>query len=815
MRAGQKGTPYRAKKRVPAAAVLLLLAGFAWMMAEPVLRALPENDLWWMMPAMSAYTGGRSTAEVFSYLFGALPIGFAQPILKLYLFGVGALMGPEVRWLILVSVFGHLANAALLNLLARGLGLARREAWAASLLYLCLFAHFHAVLWTSASQHLFALTTILLLLVLYLRTEARIARGAPSAGMYAAFVAAVLAASLQRSAFFALALIGAHILFCSRDGEERARRYIRWLLPLGCAYFLYQAWVVTQVGDPVVTEALRKMPFPAAAKPYFVVDPIEPNPISPWVRTAAVWITGTAGLCLGVVLLRVAGKKMAPRRGRQRRGAALLPSPRSQAALAALVCVGVWVYWSRQDTRQILLPYNLVTPLLAALASTLEPVRAAFSVSSAQACHYLPAQVSPWSLLLLLGAGWFFWKRLLPRGRALILLPCWLLLFTPLTIHQVSSFPAQTPSRYFIYISPVVCILLAAMIVACIDPVGAGRRRWSPVRDLLLWGLVLVLGLSNLAAIRVAVFRGRLANTYLSYDDIRIVRLIEEDLRAAPVPAGRIGQIYISGVAPMPIRETWSDVSLAVPTDYDNLSTMARALSGDSRIRGFHPGQPIPQGSEPAYRVEGDRLLRADGKDADLSRRQMEQGLQALKEGREEEARRWLLAAAQTRPFLFRYLLGPLRLLDLIWLTDGLDLQDWLNRVEEGYRQPGSASTVKARQVRAVTSRDLSDFVLCLALISYLDGRAGDKARSQYWLSQVQLLDRNPKRVIARLEAYPIVHADPRIRQFLQEQVGDPLCFIEPFFGKKEDYAFGRFLVRLVFHRDIRSSWDKRFSTVL
>ena len=777
------------------AVTAFLAIGFGIAAADSLRWSLPEYDLLWMVPAMSSYTAGKSVAGVLSFLLGALPIGFAQPVLKLYLFIVDALMGPQTRWLLLASFIVHALSSGLLYLLGRRLGLGRAPSWAAALLFFSCAVHFHAVVWPPAAQHLFAVLTILLLLVLYLETEERLSRGIPSAGMYAASLAVALFSSLQRSAFIAPVLIGVHLLVCSKDPEERFRRYVRWMIPLGCAYLSYQAWVITQVGDPVVTEVLRKMPWPKIFRPYLVVDPLDrPNPVAPWARTFTVWVVGALSLGFGAALLR-GMKRPLSRKGR--------------TGLITLACVLVYVSWARHDARQVLLPYNMLAPFLATMAGLLEPFRAGLSSNSAEGFYYFPAQVSPWSVLAVLGAALFFRRKLLPRNRALVLLPAWYLLTTVLTLHQVSSFPLRTPSRYFLYVTPPICLLLAVMLSSFFEHLKIGRSERPGWRSFFFWCVVALLGLSNLAAIRVALFRGRLANTYLAYDDLRVVRLVEEDLPT--VQRGKpVGTVWVSGVLPMPLQEKSKHIPLEIPDDYDNLSFIAEGMTGHGAwIRGLHLGEQPPQAVIPRYRVERDRLLRRDGENADLFVRRMEQGLEALKKD-PDEAKRLLIEAVRTRPFLLRYLLGSLRLMDTLWLTDGTDLQDWLNRTNGGHASKGDAWVEKTEQVRSVVSREVSDFVLCLFLVSYVEHTEGDKAESQYWLSQIQLLDRDPERVAARLGSYPVVRADPSLGQFL-EKVRDPLFFIEPFDRKKEDYAFGRFLARLLFGWNIRSSWDRRF----
>jgi hypothetical protein len=81
-------------------------------------------------------------------------------------------------------------------------------------------------------------------------------------------------------------------------------------------------------------------------------------------------------------------------------------------------------------------------------------------------------------------------------------------------------------------------------------------------------------------------------------------------------------------------------------------------------------------------------------------------------------------------------------------------------------------------------------------------------------LSQARFIEREPEALAGWLARIPAVRFSKPLSSF-SEKVRDPSFFREPLVWTKEDYAFGRFLARLILHRDIRSSWDNRLRAIL
>lgn len=237
------------------------------------------------------------------------------------------------------------------------------------------------------------------------------------------------------------------------------------------------------------------------------------------------------------------------------------------------------------------------------------------------------------------------------------------------------------------------------------------RGRW------VLWGVLLVLCLPDLLAVRVSILRGKLAREFSSYDELKSQ---QED-----------------------------------------------------------PFTPLFQ-----------------------------QGISALQAGREEEALGLLRRAAQTRPFLLRYLLGPCRLSDLRWITGPRDLRGWIREIGSKRLRVAGALTARDRETLEGLQQEIADYALCLFSLAHLKHRAGRSEESCAWLSQIRTLERNPQRAAWWLGSLPAVRRNPGMEESLA-QLADPQCFRDPVPWRLEDYGFGRFLVRLWLGWDISIGREK------
>ncbi len=669
------------KTRWFGAALALAAAGlFAGLMWPAVRFAVPETDLHWMLPLIRQHSEGRSLPEVLKFLISPAPITFGQPVMKIFLFPA-AVWGWPVGALIAISVGIHCLNALLLAAVGRGLGLSAWVSGSAAIVYLSLFAHFHSVLWPPAAQHLVAISSILGILALYFKTEERVKADPPAwRGLFWLTLAAAAVSSLGRSLILLPLLILTHLLAVSRSPEERLSRFDRWL-PLFGIFLVYPAVMVALVGDVILNDRIASLPVP------------------PLVKLAGVLGLGIAGLAALRQLLRY----------------------RLEEAGKWLVWAGIgagWVVFALKDHRQLFLPYNGLVPWTALWASFLNPFQSALGTDSTQPYHYLTAQISLFSMGLSAGLGAIFLTYFAAKKKELWLLPVWYGACLVYVLSYYSSSPAQVPSRYFIYLSPVFAWVFCATGWWLLDN-GGKRAGWSVSARRWAWGLGLAaLCLANLLAIRLELFRGRLANTYLAYEEVRDARTGSEA----------------------------RDESIAL-------------------------------------------------------------GLRKL-DGGEEGAAEAFRQGVEERPFLLVYLLGSGRLSDVRWIAGERGLREWIDEVALKHTEWDGSRSEKGARILRQMDLELKDYAVCLLGLSVserLRGR-GDKARQ--WASQLFFLERDP----ARLRDW--LGADERVRGRRQlsaalEELEEPGRFGNPLSWQKEDYGFGRFMVRLMGGPDIRSGYDR------
>jgi len=747
-----------------------LSLAFLVTVSEAIRLALPETDLWWMIPTMAHYVDGKPLAEVVGFLLSPAPLGLGQPALKIYLFLATSWLGLQTQGLIIVALLVHVANAAALFVLGTRLSLGPRiSAWAA-VTYLTLFAHFHAYLWPTASQHVIGLFFILIVLNLYLTTDERWSSGRPYRWYWVATLGAGLLASLQRSTLIAPALMLTHILIASGDDRGRLRRFDLWLL-FFLVYLIYPVAALAFVGDVILTT-------------YFAL--VAGSPV---VKFMLLLLGGA----LTVLVARVA--------------VAQYPKVRRFKVvpwLSLALVVALFVALSARDVRNLLLPYHVLVPFVSMLATALGPIQYALAIDSTEAFHFIPpAFGSAWVVagLVLIAV---FGKAFVASNRSLALLVTWYGLSLAHLLFQYSSHPVHTPSRYFIYLSPVVAIVFCAVVVRAYDwmtaRVGGGRL----VKELGLAAIIIALLLPNLVAIKVEWLRGRLANTYLVYDYIRVAGFIEDDLAGSAASGARI---HVSNVIEMPFREVWTDFSPVDPSEHASFRLIMNEVVGNGRVAalGVNDGRGAGGGGR-TYVISDHRVADERGRQVGRFDRLYAETVTRLRGGDDRAAAGALDEAMRVRPFLLNYVLGDHRLSDLRWVTNGLPMRTWVRRMAE--KATGQETADKPRYVAAVIDSELSEYILCLFYMSYLEATSGQDEESRSWLSEIRYLEDDPAALSAWIGHVPLVKEHAGLLSHVT-RFRDPLYFREPLPWRQDDYGLERFLVRLFLKWDVRSKRER------
>lgn len=751
----------------------LLSLLFVGLLRDPILSALPEMDLWWMLPTLSHYLDGKPLAQALGFLVSPAPTTLGQPALKIYL-SLISWLGLYTTHLIVLSTGVHAGNAVLLYWLTQHLELPRRVGVCSALVYFTSFAHFHAYLWPPAAQHVFAVFTILLMLNLYLNIEQRVGRRARYTWSFIAMWAVTLAASFQRSALIAPALILAHILVCSKDPQDRIAKYDRWL-PFLLVYLVYPAIALTFVGDP------KFMGFAGI-------------PIRPFVKALIFLLGGVACLLVIRWLLRVSPISL--------RGRSIMRVLILSVAAAGLVILAII------DRRQVLWLYNALVPFVAALTSFLDPLEAALLIDSTEPYHYIVPRISAFSILLSLLLIGTFVAVFVIKKKPLVIVFVWYGLSVAYLL-RYPGFPVRIPSRYFTYLSPVFAVIFSAVLVHGYGVLVRNMRLKPLSRDIILVGVLMALFIPNLLAIRLEMFRGKLINTYLTYDDIRTAHVIREDLRQAGIGHREPKLIYVRGVTEMPARQLWNSTPID-PFKYETFRDVVGEVFRDGAMRAIRVNEvPATAAGKTVYVVSDARILDDKGNNVDPFGHLFEAAVIQMAQKRYDEARALFQRAIEQRPFLLRYTLAGSRLEDVRWLTNGLDMRQWVNKIGALYSTWSDGPIPKNERILAVMNRELSDYLLSMFYLSYLEYRSGQADESRRWLSQMRFLERDTDGLSSWISKVPVVRADEGMAAFLR-QLKDPAYVGDPLPWRVDDYGFARFLMRFLFNWDIQSSWERR-----
>lgn len=755
---------------------LLVACAYAFWLAWKT--TLLENDSWWMLPALQASTEGKSFREVLVYLLGPWPISFGQPVLKVYLYAVTGFFGMLAKPLIAVILLLHGVNVVLLYRVCRLLHLSRPMAWMAAAIHAVAFAHFHAFFFSSHFRHVFAMFSMLLLFQSYLQTERQMPAENPlKLGNYWTTLALAALASVQRSTLITAGVILAHLLLVPATSQERLSRYRRWI-SLFAVWMLYPTFMVAFVGDVIVNEAVARMAYPPAMK---------------WAALLALGAAMMAGIDF---LIRWVGTH--PWRGKR------------LALGGGLFGLALWIFLALQDRRQLLLPYHALVPFGTALTILLSPLTALFRIDSTQALHYFPAWIPVWSLLLSGLLLWVFWNAYLKRQPQLWVWAVWYAAALVHLLRHYSNTPPTVPSRYFYYVTPVLAVVLSCAVGRLLDWMASPLRAKRSTLEILRAVFLLAVALPNLMAVPVAQWRGKMANTYLTYDDLRAARLIRDDLEGS----GTLSQldsegVGVRGVVPMPVQELMPGHSLVEPGQYENFRIAVTQVFEGTLVPRVRVNEEFVQAAarRPVYAIQGQRVLDEQGRSVNPFDRWMESGFERLEIGDREGALESFRRALEMRPVLLRYLLGDLKLSDLRWLTGGASLRDWTRRFSDRYLWT-EERTPKLERTRTIVEEEIWDQIVGLFFVSYLLEEQGRTGEARRWMAQIRFLESDAVVLTEQLARRPEIQGRPKLLQHL-DLFRETAYFQEPIPWHKDDFGFERFLLRFLTGWNVLSGWER------
>ncbi|PIQ90021.1 MAG: hypothetical protein COV72_00055, partial [Candidatus Omnitrophica bacterium CG11_big_fil_rev_8_21_14_0_20_42_13] len=499
------GLAERKKIRLIYAGIYALAAAiFLKMVYACAAQSVFEQDLLWFVATLARVVKNMPFLQLIAYLFGPYPLWFEMPSLKIYTFCVLNVFGPLPKYFIIISIFFHFLNSLLLYFLGRQLKLGERISFLSSLLYLSLFAHFHAYMWPMAFQHTSVIFFILSGLLLYLKTDELIGKHREYAAYFILTLLCAFAGSFSRLSILILpCMVMAHILLCSKDSAERARKYGIWI-PFFSIYLIF----------PLLTIVMGDARFRALVRPLKAYDisryvPFNQMYFSLWFLILC--LSGLIFIFLFRYILEAQAKKNFQKYVR-------LISITALSALAIfLLATG--------GPKRLLIPYNAIVPFVGILASFLHPVQLALLMDPARPLYFIPLGMDTFNVLLGALIVFIFIKRFIKPQAVLLITAVWyvvnlvyLYLWNPI------------PSRYLIYLSPLFCIVFAVTADYFYTQMTKRTAIKKIYKELFISCIALCLCAPNLFAVKLALLKGRMTNTFLTYDYIRAANLIREDL---------------------------------------------------------------------------------------------------------------------------------------------------------------------------------------------------------------------------------------------------------------------------------------------
>jgi len=711
---------------------LLMAVFFLKTLYIPIRTIYPETDLWWFMPTFNwHFEGIKSFSQFLDFLFSPQPPMYGLFFFKAYFIPILYLFGTNPQYFIFVSLIMHFMCSGLVFLVSRKMGLNFQASIFSSLTFLTLFAHFNYYTWPSSVHHIAIVFFVLLVLSLYLHTDSMIKEGKGYYSYYILTLLANLAASFNRANIFVLPLmILAHILICSGNGEKRVKNYDIWL-PLFITYLVYPLYTFTQAGDLLIV-------------PMFSLGKIAA------VKYPILFMSGL----LSLFLFRAALVQYNKLKGSSRR--LLIGIARG----ILIIAIAGFLYQKNKLPILTLLPYLMGLPFVSILLSFLEPLQTAFSISSISPYYKFPWTVSSaFGVLFALSLLVIFIKVFVLEKKQLIVLLIWYVMSTFFFIQRQDFIP----SRYFVHISPVFCIIFSSVMIYLYDNfMDSIKLTGNKARAFILALIFVFLCVPNIFAIRLEMWRGRLTNTFYIYDDIKTANLIKTDLsKSSNNPVAK--NIYINNVVPMPSKEYW-DFSPADPLNYDNFRFLLAQVFDNKSMRHVNINKvPAESKGQKIYSINDEGVTNEQGSSIERFSALSQEGLKEMRLRNNKKAVELFKSAAKEKPFLLKYVLSGHELKSLKWLTDGLGLREWVRRIYYTYNWDEKPAA-KNVHVSKMINNEIDRYVLCLFYLSYLEHLSGNDDESYYWFRQVGFLESG---YMSWLSQSPAVKNDEKMAAFL------------------------------------------------
>jgi len=761
-------------------AAIFLIVIFLILLYRPIQTAFHEEDLWWMIPLMSSNIENQSFfGNLKLFLFNPYYTSYIDPLMDSYLFLVLSIFGFQTKYFIFTSLIIHFLCAFLLYLVLRKLDLDFKIAFFSALIYLTMFIHFCSYIWPMAIHHLFVLFFSLLILYLYFETTKRIDNGRNWRYFLWLTICANFLASFCLITILLLPVgILAHILVSSKNGWDRLKKYEIWM-PFFIIYLGYPLMKLIYIGCPHLNSYLH----------------IEFKTLSTMGLFPIVFLLGISLLFLFRGILQLSC--------RYQLGKILKNLCIASIILYILIYIATYgrddllspFHSSKVKLYEFLSPYNFIHPFSGIFVNFISPLTTALSINSTVPYHEMPMQNDIIGVFLSLFFIILFMNKYFLKHKGLVVF----LIFYIFTF-RYTLMKTSISSRYFGYITPLFAVVFCCTFIYIYDFIMNKIKLKRVIQEIILILIFIGLCTSNILAIKLEIFRGRLVNTFLIYDYLRTADIIKHDIKIFGTDDHiKSNDIFIEGVFPMPFDDYWPNIP-ANPLKFDTFRYVFAQTLNDTAM--FNINVNIEQSDQTKrkliYKIKDSKIY--DIKDSNIDKFSLyfDEAVKELKLGNNRKASILFKEAIEIRPFLLNYVLARYELKDLRWITNGDDLKDWISDIINYYDSwKEGCSVKKLTYISSVIKDEINNYIKCLFYKAYLDYFFGRPTESKDWLLQIGFLENNYGEVSSLLNKELPVQSNQQILDFLHSVK----IFNSP--DKAKTKGFYGFLSQLIFNREV------------
>lgn len=643
----------------------LFLAALVWACSSRFSHIYLEDDSLWCLPLIAKL----KQSLPFEQMIHVFQSGELSLFDGLYFSALISLFGIHLKFYVLLSLLVHVGNAGLLfHLLLRRMQFPLKISFFAAAIYLTFYGHFHAYIRPLSISHTMVVFVILLLANLYLSIEQRRNNHQSFGVLYGLVMGVAIIASVMRlSMIIVPVMIVVHILFIAKDGAEVLGKLRLWG-PVFFILLMYNWILLTVIGREGRTlDGLTRLWHGILHQ-------------DSWLLALLMYV-GFWGAATGVVWV-------------------FLKSRAAKGFLGTFKKIILRAFFIPHFF--LLSLYNWLVAVPSAVGA--DPYKRWQLMAYPEGTYFFVLLLGVWVLMAVII------KYIRSRSTHLILFAGWYLSLLPFLGLKLTA----VPSRYLIYISPILAVVLSLFLFEIL-PQNFNFFRGRLGRYVVIVGVCLII-FSNIYAIHVRLRRSILGDYWWSYDYVKTANVIKGDLAGKGQPAG--GQstaLCVQGVGA--IGEWWKDFLWGRFDQYAPFVWTLRSTIGRADIPVRVNNQC--RESDLVYRITDKTVVDGDSRDIEPFYQFFNKGIARLQSGDFSSAYVELNKAVVHPPFVIRLFLNKDRLNQDFSVQEFVDIA---KTIKASYAH-SYADDGRLHAIEYMIQKESMDYAFVVLLSAYLQDK--------------------------------------------------------------------------------------------